>query len=346
MNGDTLTSTLASLGAQLDVNGQAIHFGNPGQELLATQTGSVVSWLGSSALIQLSGEDAQVFLNSLLSSDVKHLEVGQSQYTTFSTPKGRMLASMLLSRTDDSFMMQLPSSLQPAMLRKLSMYILRSKVKVTDASTQYMIFGVSGPLTRATLIHCFGNAPNADQTNLRASETMLIQTTAGLHYLYVPTEAAASSLRRLHDAGLILVGENAWRNLSLRTGFTWIYPATQEQFVPQMANMDLVGAVNFKKGCYPGQEIVARTQYLGKLKRRMYRVSIDCPISMAAPGTELFSDTLPDQAIGMIADSAPIATGATEALAVIQSNCWEKEIYIGSSDGPQLQQLALPYPME
>jgi tRNA-modifying protein YgfZ len=132
-----------------------------------------------------------------------------------------------------------------------------------------------------------------------------------------------------------------WNLLDIRAGIAWITPATQEQFVAQMTNYELIGGVDFKKGCYPGQEIVARTQYLGKLKRRMYRIHVD---SALAAGDELFSADFDGQASGMIVNAAPAPNGGFEALAVIQiESAASQTMHVRTIDGPILKILDLPY---
>jgi folate-binding protein YgfZ len=136
------------------------------------------------------------------------------------------------------------------------------------------------------------------------------------------------------------VGEPVWRLTEVRAGTPWITASTQEEFVPQMANMELIGAVSFNKGCYPGQEIVARTQYLGKLKRRMLRVRIDADV---AAGQDVFSPEMNGQASGKIMLAAPVGAGASEALVVVQMSSVEHGLHLGDVAGPKAEVLDLPY---
>lgn len=129
----------------------------------------------------------------------------------------------------------------------------------------------------------------------------------------------------------------------IRAGIPTILPPTQEQFVAQMLNYELIGGVNFKKGCYPGQEIVARTQYLGKLKRRMYLARLESAAEPQA-GDELYSADMPEQATGMVVNAAPAPMGGFDVLAVIQTSSAEQHaIHWKSSDGPVLRLEVLPY---
>lgn len=334
---------LTERGAQIDTNSAVVSFGNPQQELKAAGSRTVIADLSQFGLLHFSGDDAQLFLNNLLSSDIKHQHPGQAQYSSFSTPKGRMLASMLVTRSESGFLMQLPASLREAMQRKLSMYILRSKVKVVDAGIDTVLLGLAGPDAAAMLKRQFGVVPSQPMEAVFVADATLTQLAPTLFQVHANVDTAQALFTQAQQLGAIAVGEPAWRWLLLQIGFAWIYPATQEQFVAQMANMELVGAVSFTKGCYPGQEIVARTQYLGKLKRRMALVHIACDIANAPPGRELYSPELPGQAIGMLADSAPSPEGGVDALAVVQVSCWEHGVTLGASDGPALSVRALPY---
>jgi hypothetical protein len=141
------------------------------------------------------------------------------------------------------------------------------------------------------------------------------------------------------------VGMPAWRWLEIAAGIPHVTAATQEEFVPQMANLDLIGGVSFTKGCYPGQEVVARTKYLGKVKRRTYRalVQADCP----SPGMDLFSPDLPNQSCGKVIESAPGPSGGCEMLAsMLMSSAEGGDVRLGSENGPRLSFIALPYALE
>ncbi|HWV17411.1 MAG TPA: folate-binding protein, partial [Rhodocyclaceae bacterium] len=136
-------------------------------------------------------------------------------------------------------------------------------------------------------------------------------------------------------------GLNAWRLRDIADGLPRVVAATQEQFIPQMVNFEAVGGVSFKKGCYPGQEIVARTQYLGKIKRRMYRVSVD---ALSTAGTDLYAPETGEQSCGNVVIAAQTGPDNSEALVVLQASAFEAgEVHLGSSSGPKLTFLPLPY---
>jgi folate-binding protein YgfZ len=139
------------------------------------------------------------------------------------------------------------------------------------------------------------------------------------------------------------VGTPCWEWLEIRNGIPLLTPATQEQFVPQMANMEIIGAVNFQKGCYPGQEIVARTQYLGQSKRRMALAHVEAE-RPPQPGDELYASAVDAQPIGMVVNAQAAPDGGYDLLAVLQTaNISEGAVHLKSADGPPLGIQPLPY---
>jgi folate-binding protein YgfZ len=164
--------------------------------------------------------------------------------------------------------------------------------------------------------------------------------------LSVPAAAAAETFAALSGSGLAPAGTAAWQWLDIQAGWPLVTASTQEEFVPQMANFELLGGVSFKKGCYPGQEIVARTQYLGKLKKRMYRASVTAN-GLPAAGTDLYSPDLGEQSCGKVVTATPSPEGGYELLAVMQMSSHEgNDVHLGSPGGPQLAFRSLPYAVD
>ncbi|MBX3650772.1 MAG: folate-binding protein YgfZ [Burkholderiales bacterium] len=282
------------------------------------------------ALLRFSGADAQSFLHGQLTCDVQALKSGRSSYGGYCTPKGRLLATFLLSADDTGYTMLLPAALAEAMRKRLSMYILRAKVKaeITDDA----LAGVSGEGAAADITNLGGAMP--------ASPHTVVDTAAAVRTIKLPYDRYLLVLPRASAGGIAAAGSGHWERLDIAAGIPFIVPATQEQFVPQMVNLDLIGALSYSKGCYPGQEIVARTHYLGKLKQRMFRAKLDAP---AAAGDKLYCVELGDQAAGMIVTAAAAGTGH-EVLAVLQTAYAHSSRYhLGSLQGPQLDLLDLPY---
>ena len=291
-------------------------------------------------LLRFSGADAQTFLQGQLSCDVAELQPLRATYGSYNTPKGRMLASVVLWRAGADYFMQLPRALCEPIRKRLSMYILRSKVQAVDVSDEYALFGLVGDHTVSGI-----DVPVTQMTLAEAAGGWSLRLDARRVEVIVPAAKAAETSDLLKkEAGP--AAEAAWELASIHAGIPVITPATQEEFVPQMANLDLIGGVSFSKGCYPGQEIVARMHYLGKLKQRMVLGHLETTTA-PAPGDKLFSAELAEQAAGTVVNSAPAKNGGFDVLAVIQTSTFSANgLHLASLTGPALQMLPLPYPLE
>ena len=333
---------LEAQGAHIQ-DGQVTDFGNAATEIAHSENGLIVADLSHLGLIQFAGEDAQTFLQGQLSNDVRLLNGSNSQWAAYCTPKGRMHASFLLwKNADNSYLAQLPAVLRETLQKRLTMFVMRSKVKVSDESEHSIRLGVSGPGAEDAVRATMGDAPQAVHGLTQNPNGAVLRLPGdNFELLVVPDQAQAvwSQLTQRCKP----VGSGRWDWHLLRAGIPTVLPGTQEEFVPQMANFELINGVNFKKGCYPGQEIVARTQYLGKLKRRMFLAKIEGDATPAA-GDPLYSADMQDQSSGMIANAQPAPGGGYEVLAVIQTSSVEAgPIHWKSLDGPTLQMEALPY---
>jgi tRNA-modifying protein YgfZ len=335
---------LAAGGARV-VDGRIADFGDPAAELREAAAGSVLAPLVHFGVLDFSGPDAADFLHNQLSCDVQGLAADRTTYGTYNTAKGRMLASFLLWRTPEGFRMLLPRAIAASVQKRLQMFVLRAKVKITDRSESDVLIGMSGPGSAAVLARICGSPP-INQHDLHACTAGVAMRVPGDRFiLAIGPDRAPGTWAELAKT-LRPVGPDCWDWLDIVQGIAFVTPATQDQLVPQMANMELVGGVNFKKGCYPGQEIVARTQYLGKLKRRMYLARVDAE-PPAAPGDALFSEDVNDQANGVIVASAPAPAGGYDCLAVVQSaSAAGSRVHLRAPDGPLLAFRPLPYAVE
>lgn len=309
------------------------------RQVAAVRDGNALAMLDGFSIIQLDGEDAETFLQGQLSGDIRAVTDGMASFSTYSTAKGRMLASFLIWKQQATYYLMVSSEICQAIAKRLSMFVMRSKVKVQvlDAE-QFSIAGARGRQLQADIEQFFAVASPAPLTVLHGAAEMAIALPEGGYLLQLAAHSAL--LPTLLAAEATAVSSAAWRIRDIDAGIVWVEQATQEQFVPQMANMELIGAVSFKKGCYPGQEIVARTQYLGKLKRRLFKARLS---AFAAVGSKLFSPEVPEQSIGMVAAICPVAEHAYEALVVVQTVCWEKGVYLEPEYLTRLERLSLPY---
>ena len=315
-------------------------FGDPAVEISAVARETIVSPCVNIGLIQAVGEDAESFLHNLLTNDIKGIAPHGLQRAGFCTPKGRLLADFLIWHGADGLCLQLSADILPGILKKLSMYVLRSKVKLTDATAEYIVLGLSGP-TANTLLAKIGATPPAPMHIAPFPTGIVIGLSAhGFQLVIRATEAIAVWKQLL--AGARPVGVAAWQWLDIAAGIPHISVPTQEQFVPQMINFELIGGVGFKKGCYPGQEIVARTEYLGKIKKRMVRARL--AEGTVAVGDSVYAPETGEQACGSVVTTAPSPVGGTELLAVLPSSAAKAgEVYLRSPNGPRLALLELPY---
>ena len=338
MNQDWQTF-LSSQHAHL-TDGVVTHFGDLSTELKHTASGTVLCDLSQYGLLRASGEEAQGFLQNLLSNDIRNVDATHAQLSSFNTAKGRMLAVFTIWRDCDDFLLQLPSSILEALRKKLSMYVLRAKVKISDASNEYASLGISGNDATALLSNISTELPQEVMGCVSHAGVHILKLGATRYQLTASVEQAQALWSALSKDARP-VGSVCWDSLNVRAGIPSIVPKTQEEFVPQMANLDALGGINFKKGCYPGQEIVARMHYLGKLKRRMYLAHLDGS-EAPQPGDELFSDDMEGQASGMIANVAPASEGGYDILAVIQTASVEGYKLL-TANKTELHILPLPY---
>ena len=315
-----------------------------------------VAPVGNLGLIAVQGDDAATFLHGQLTNDVANLPVGEVRLAGYCTPKGRLQATMLLWRAGGdtasvpTFYLHVPRALQAAFQKRLSMFVMRAKAKLVDASndaTHAVVLGLGGAGAEAALRAQVGAVPAALNTLVEgASGTVLRLADAfgAPRYLWLTSAASALQAMPVLQQTLALGGSDAWELSGIHAGIAQVTPATFEQFVPQMINLELVGGVNFKKGCYPGQEIVARSQYLGKLKRRTALATI--PDLQAAAGTELFSLDDPLQPCGMVVNAAPNGAGGVDALVEIKLAALDQAVHLGSIEGARLAFLPMPYSLD
>ena len=296
--------------------------------------------LPDTGLIRFAGDDAQTFLHNQLTCDVAGLAVGRSTYGAYCTPKGRVLASFLLWRTESAYFMQLPAALRESIEQQLTKFILRSKVRTEDVTSEWVLLGASDSDAAALAQRATGKALAGVHEAVFSPGVVAIRLPSDRCEVLLREDKAGAVV----DAGWQNAGSEYWEWLDIRAGIPVITPATQEEFVPQMVNLDLIGGVSFEKGCYPGQEIVARMHYRGTLKQRMYRAAIpggDAP----QPGDKLYSADFGEQACGAVVNAAPSPDGAHELLASIQIAAADKgSVHWKSPGGPGLKLLPLPYP--
>ena len=270
-----------------------------------------IAKLDEYGLLHAAGDDARAFLHAQLSNDIEHLAPDKARYAGWCSAKGRLLATFLVVPCPDGFLLQLSRDLVPVVAKRLSMFILRSKVKLADATGEWLQYGLWAPLPGGAL--SVRQTKDRIEVGIDADRTLLITKT--------PQSADTAA--------------GDWALAEVRAGRPLIVQKTQDQFVPQMVNLELAGGVDFGKGCYPGQEVVARAQYRGAVKRRMYRLRG----ATLQPGQDLYSDDAPGQASGTVVNAA-----GDESLAVLQISSVETGSPIRAEPkAAALEILPLPY---
>ncbi|MEO4047468.1 folate-binding protein YgfZ [Pseudomonas sp. CAU 1711] len=297
--------------------------------------------LDHEALLAVRGPDAAKFLQGQLTCNLNYLGANTSSLGARCTPKGRMTSSFRIVQDGDGYLLAMAAELLDAQLSDLKKYAVFSKSALADESAAWARFGLAGG--DATLLALGLELPTQADAMARADDLIAIRLPGGRAELWAP-RAQADDLRaqlatRLPEAPL-----NDWLLGQVRAGIGQVFGATRELFIPQMINLQALGGVSFKKGCYTGQEIVARMQYLGKLKRRLQRLALAGDEPPAA-STELFSP-VHGSSVGEVVLAARAESGV-ELLAVLQEDAAaDGRIRLGSAEGPALSLLDLPYNLD
>lgn len=313
-------------GAQIGETG-VTDFGDTTSELNAAANGTTLCDLSHEGLIRVQGEESQTFLQGQLTNDIRNVDENTHQLSGYCSPKGRLLALFRLFMRQDEYYLQLPRPLLDNTLKRLRMFVLRSKVTIDDVSDELVCFALSGASAEKILGVQLAELPVGDFDAITTNGITALRLSGPTpRFILCGENSAMQPLwKTLHDAGATPAGNAAWHWLQIQAGEPTVVTETVEAFVPQMLNLQLINGVSFKKGCYTGQEVVARMQYLGKLKRRMYLAHSD---TNQAPhnGDELFSPTSSSgQGAGRIVTVAPAPQGGYDMLTVLESSGVESD---------------------
>jgi folate-binding protein YgfZ len=331
---------LTARSARIDEDGIP-HFPAPGAD---TADGCRLFDLSHLGLLAVRGEDAFGFLQGQLSNDLRELSESYVQWSSHCSQKGRMLANFLVARIGDTFYLQLPAQRVPDLLKRLRMFVLRSRVTIEEASDNLVRIAIAGDCAAGAVTDCGLAVPESENALAIAEGIAVIRLPGPTPRIEIigPTEPLRAFWDALREQAAP-ANSDAWTLLDIRAGIPSVYNETADTFVPQMANMQLIDGVSFHKGCYTGQEIVARMQYLGKLKRRMYigEVESDTP---PRPGDTLFSpDSTSQQGSGTVVAASPIEQDRYALLAVVEIKAAESGEVRLSEGGPLLRLEAPPY---
>lgn len=244
-----------------------------------TQTGFAV--LPDWQALLVTGEDAESFLQNLLTNDVKAAQPGQAQLSAFCQAKGRILAIFWLVRRGNDFILLLPADQTDFLAQRLTMFKLRSKVDIT----------------------VMADCPVIALPNKHDHAGISAKIDEALTIALLPAEDLDNTLTQLHQAGLAQQASHCWQQVLLNNGYPMIFAASRERFTAQQVNLDLAGGVSFRKGCYPGQEVVARLHYLGEAKRRLFIGEV-ASTELPSPGTDI--NNADGEVAGQLVQSCPI----------------------------------------
>ena len=308
--------------------------------LIAARDAAVVCDATPLAVLAIAGPDAATFLQGQLSNDVKALAPDACQYTSFNSPKGRMLANFVLWKEGDAeFRALLPADIAEPVRKRLSMYVLRSKVTVADVSAETVRFGIGGPTAATAVRAALGAAPAL--FGILRHEGVAVLGLPGPRFVVVAPKATAAGTRETLLRQAMPAPFSVWQWLTIRAGVPVVTATTQDAFVAQTANWDALFGIDFQKGCYTGQEIIARMRYLGRLKERLYAFHADADL---ASGARLYSATFGEQPCGTVVNAAPAPGGGCDLLAVVQIAAAESgDVRADAPNGSLLARLPLPY---
>ncbi|RMG44376.1 MAG: folate-binding protein [Acidobacteria bacterium] len=330
---------LSAAGARRGPDG-ALRFSTAAKEAEAMEREPVAAPLEDDRVIHVAGGDAHRFLQAQLPTDVPPPGSDRALLAACCTVTGRVVAVFELAARSSGYLLRLPASAARGLIERLARYRLRSRVEFLDRG--WHAFGVAGPGAAGALEAVLGAVPDPGRCAETEEEAVVARSFGGgaRFTLFVPS----GRFRRICDTllgHLQPVGPETFRLAELREGLPWIHEETAGQFVPQMLGLERMGAVSFSKGCYPGQEVVARTQHLGTVKRVLVRAALDAGGEVPRPGTTLFSGD--GRPAGHVLYAARAAAGI-EALAVVARDLAGGPWRAGEPDGPSLRLTGRPRP--
>ncbi|TXT35344.1 MAG: glycine cleavage T protein (aminomethyl transferase) [Comamonadaceae bacterium] len=288
-------------------------------------------------LIRAQGDDAAKFLHGQLTNDFSLLGLSEARLAGFCNAKGRLQASFIgFKRSPTDLLLLCSQDLLTTTLKRLNMFVMRAKLKLSDASADFSVYGLAGSAAEnATNKIASYAATTWSKADLDDQNIITLYPADGVPRALLITPAQTPA-----PEGEALSPE-LWAWGEVRSGIATVSQPIFEALVPQMLNYESVGGVNFKKGCYPGQEVVARSQFRGTLKRRAYLAHADLPLQA---GQELFTAVDTSQPCGLVVQAAAAPTGGFDAIVSMQISAFEAG-GVRAAHGPLLSLTAAPYPL-
>lgn len=315
------------------------------------ESGHVVL-LKQTGLLALEGEDAVSFIHGQLSNDIEHLGSSQARLAAYCNPQGRMLALFHAWKSSGKVWLTVPLDILPALQKRLQMYVLRAKVTLSDESGNMAILGIGGEKGGEALSKWFETLPSEPFGKTENEFGVLVRVADAFgfpRYLLTIAEKRLQVVESELSSTLSVCDESGWTMGDIKAGVPQITLPFQDRFIPQMVNLEQAGGLSFKKGCYPGQEVIARSQYKGTVKRRMFHGMVELPfednppidVNMTAGANIVDSD---GQVCGTIVSSARRDNNRVDFLAVVQTEAiGSQALHVEKADGPLITWIPLPY---
>ncbi|MFN0037982.1 MAG: YgfZ/GcvT domain-containing protein [Burkholderiales bacterium] len=304
------------------------------RDLPAAREAAVACPLVDYEFLRIQGEEAQSFLQGQLTNDVLQCTPRRAQFGGYCSPQGRLLANFLLICAPEGYLIHLPSAMASSLADRLRKFVLRARVKI-DGASDFRALGLAGPAAGGHMDKLFGAAPSRILEVVWHDQILGVRLPDDLFLVAGPADTVARHRERAASE-TVQADTQHWDWLQIHAGIPWVLPPTRDQFIPQMVGLDAIGGVGFQKGCYPGQEIVARSQYLGHVKRRLWAGSAE---ASAAAGDALFAGNL---SCGMVLNVAPAPQAGWDLLAVVQESLAGQVLHLKSGDGARVHPRPLP----
>lgn len=289
--------------------------------------------------VTVAGEDAFAFLQGQFTNDLQEVTESRSQLSGYCTPKGRLLALFRILAHGPGYRLVAPTEILEPVVKRLRRYVLRAKVDL-EITPEMVTVGLAGAAAQALIEQRFGAAPGPG--GVAADGATAVTGVGEARWLLAGPVEAMTGLWEAFGERLPPADGRSWRRLEILDGLPQVFAPTVEKFVPQMVNLDLVGGVSFAKGCYPGQEIVARLRYLGKLKQRMLCARVENG-SGIAPGDGIHTEERGEQRVGTVVDAQRAEGGAVLLATAPLARFTEGPLLTTPQGGEVLQQIPLPY---
>ena len=305
----------------------------------------VLADLSDRGLLKVSGEDAETFLQNQLTNDIRNVKETSHQESAWCSPKGRIIANFRIFKRGDSFLLDLSADLVEHVTKKLRMYVMMSKVTIEDVSDHMVHFSYSGHGAASELKEVLGSVPAESKETIQ-SDSLSVLAMAGANPrfdIFGEVDDCKKLWQKL-SSNAAIGNSSHWDYLNIQAGIPMISAESTEAWIPQMVNYIQIGGVDFQKGCYPGQEVVARLNYLGKTKRRMYHIETDA-LTVLKVGSSVKS--INDTEAGKVLSSVVNPQGKAEALVILKIAETENPLVVSvDNQEATVRMLELPYEVE